>query len=177
MRRSLLVGGIPLFLAGAVALAQGTGELPQQVRRNMEAAMRNLQNQGLASTQATFEESVGKERLERFLEGAVVKLTFHPDQSFTASSLEGGELVAFKLGKQTIELDGEGIHEEQWLSKSGRFKAPKYPQELSMTLRAGATEVAVDCHTRYRKSTEAVTFYVGPLDGLFCLGLSETSEM
>ncbi len=170
-----------LIVSAGPALAQagaaGTGSLGQQTQRAMQSAMDDLYNQGVGiPTSESLEEQVGKEKLDAFLEGAVVKLTFLPDGAYTASAQEGGEILSFKLGREkfTPSLDEEYV--DGWLIREGEFKMPKKAQKLSLDLKAGPTQVTVECHNKYGKTEEPVTFYVGPLDGLFCVGLSEADE-
>ncbi len=114
--------------------------------------------------------------MDAFLAGAVVKLTFLPEGVYKAKAQEGGEIVSFKLGRKTLTPGADEEYDDGWLIREGEFQMPKKAQKLSLNLKAGPNEVTVDCHNRYGKSEEPVTFYVGPLDGLFCVGLTETAE-
>ena len=149
------------------------GDLPQEAKKGMEAAMLNLESQGAMSTRAGLAETVGQAKIDRFLEGAVLKLQLAPDGSYEVSTKPGGELVSFRLGKQTFETPADASMHEQWQVRVGSFEVPKRQQKLKLTMRAGSREVTIDCFNRYRKSKEPVTFYVGPLNGLFCMGLAE----
>jgi hypothetical protein len=40
-------------------------------------------------------------------------------------------------------------------------------------MKAGAREVTVDCSNQFKRAEQPVTYYVGPLDGLFCMGLAD----
>ena len=163
---------VVLLLTAASAYGQ-QDELPQEAQWAIEQSIRTLQNKGLMTTQVLLEESVGEEKVQEFLDGAVVRLILNPGGSFDAYCLEGGEVVSISLGKQRITLADEGSREEAWIRKSGDFMVPKRLQKLSLTLRAGGPEVTVNCYNKYRKSKRVVTYYVGPLDGLFCMGLVE----
>lgn len=181
-RRNTLIL-VVLAAAAAIAgpsFAQGgtdAGGLGQQTQRAMQSAMDDLFNAGMGMpSPESLEEKVGKEKVDAFLAGAVVKLTFMPDGEYKALAQEGGEVVSFKLGKDkfTPSLDEE--YEDGWLIREGEFKMPKRAQKLSLDLKAGLTEVTVECHNKYGKSEEPVTFYVGPLDGLFCVGFTEAVD-
>lgn len=166
--------GCALLLAAIPALAQfDTGGLPQEVQRGMEQAMRDLENKSLGITVEAMAASVGEEELQGFLDGAVVRLVLNPEGNYTAYSLEGGELVSFKLGKQQVSTPAEGELQDRWVKTSGDFEVPKRPQKLSLTMSAGGREVTVDCYNKYGQAEEDVTYYVGPLNGLFCMGLAD----
>lgn len=164
-------------LTGASAFAQGSGSLGQQTQREMRTAMNDLVNQGMGMpSPESLEKRVGKEKVDAFLAGAVVKLTFQPDGVYKAEAMEGGEIVSFKLGKETLTPSLDEEYDDGWLIREGEFSMPKKAQKLSLNLKKGPNEVTVDCHNKYSKSEEPVTFYVGPLDGLFCFGFTETEE-
>lgn len=177
-RLPLLATALVVLLCAGAAHAQfGTGELGQQTRRGMEQAFDNLLNDGLdAPDPKALGEVVGQEKVDAFLAGAVVKLTFMPDGAFKASALEGGEVIFFKLGKAKFTPEEDEEYNEGWLIRNGEFETPKKAQKLSLKLKAGPNEVDVDCHNKYGPSEDPVTFYVGPLDGLFCVGFTESEE-
>jgi hypothetical protein len=150
----------------------GTGEIGQQARRGMEMAMMDLENQSLGITQEAMEESIGQEELQAFLDGAVVRLVLNPDGRFASSSMLGGELISFTVGKETFTTGEEwSLDENEWVQRSGEFKIPKKAQKVSLTVKAGDQEVTAKCFNRYKASDGPITFYLGPLDGYFCLGL------
>lgn len=166
--------------AAAPALAQGgvdAGGLSQQTQRAMQTAMDDLYNLGMGMpTPESLEEKVGKEKVDAFLAGAVVKLTFMPDGAYKAVAQEGGEILSFRLGKKTLTPSLDEEYDSGWLIREGKFEMPKKAQTLALNLKAGPTEVTVECHNKYGKSEEPVTFYVGPLDGLFCVGFTESGK-
>ena len=167
-----------LFLAALLAWvnpvsAQDTGGLPQQVQWGMQQAMRDLENRSLGVTEEAMKEEVGAEVLQEFIDGAVVRLVLSPDGKFSAYTLEGGELVSFELGKQKVEMVGDGDWEDPWVARSGEYEVPKKPQKLSLKLDAQGQEVLVECYNKFGKPEQDVTYYVGPLNGLFCMGLTE----
>jgi hypothetical protein len=176
IRRTLAL--LILALLPAAAMAQfDDGGLGQQTQRAMETAMDDLYNAGLGTpTARTFEEMVGKEKVEAFLHNAVVKLTLMPDGAYQAYALEGGEVISFTLGKDQLTPNPDEEYLDGWLLRRGSFKMPKKGQKLTMLLKAGPTEVSVECHNKFSESKEPVTFYVGPLDGLFCVGFTESEE-
>ena len=177
MRRSLTLAMAGLLLATGSVLAQpGSGGLPQQARRGMEMAMQDLENKSLLVTRERMGEQFGDEEMAAFLDGAVVRLTLHPDGKYEVCSLSGGEVVSFKLGKESVDTRQEGIWENDWLVKTGEYGIAKHSQYLSLIVSAGTQQVAVNCFNQYRKKDGVVTYYVGPLDGLFCLGLAESDE-
>lgn len=167
----LCLGATSVFAQGGIG---GSGELGQQTQRAMQSAMDDLFNVGMGTpTAANLAEKVGQEKLDAFLAAAVVKLTFMPDGGYEAQALEGGEILSFNLGRKKFTPAEDEEYIEGWLIRKGEFEMPKKAQKLSMSLRAGPTEVSVECHNKYGRSEEAVTFYVGPLDGLFCVGFQE----
>lgn len=176
MKKTITVAAVSLLLAVAPSFpqsGQGTGGLPQSVQWGMQQAMRDLENESLGITEEAVAAQVGAEALESFINDAVVRLVLTPEGSFTAYTLEGGELVSFKLGKQAIKLAGEGDWEDPWVSRTGEYEVPKRPQKLSMTLDALGQKVVVDCFNKFGKPEEPVTYYIGPLNGLFCMGLAD----
>jgi len=158
--------------AGAQLLG---GDLPQEAKKGIESAMLRLESQGAMTTRAGLAETVGQEKIDRFLEGAVVKLTLAPDGSYEVMTRPGGDVVSFDLGKQKIQTPSETSSHEEWQIKAGAFDVPKRQQKLKLNMKAGSREVTIDCFNRYRKEKEPVTFYVGPLNGLFCMGLADES--
>lgn len=176
MKRILTIAAVALLVVVGPAFpqaGQGTGGLPQSVQWGMQQAMRDLENESLGITEEAMAAEVGEEVLASFVEGAVVRLVLTPDGRFMAYTLEGGELVSFKLGKQAIQLSGEGDWEDPWVSRTGEYEIPKRPQKLTMILDALGQEVVVDCFNKFGKPEENVTYYIGPLNGLFCLGLTD----
>jgi len=161
-----------LLLAATPALAQDTGTLPQTAQWGMQQALRDLETRSLGITEETMKEEVGAEALQEFIDGAVVRLVLSPSGAFSAYTLEGGDLVSFKLGKQAFEVTGDGDWEDPWVARSGEYAVPKKPQKLSLTLDARGQEVLVECHNKFGKPDQDVTYYVGPLNGLFCMGLT-----
>lgn len=171
--RVLMIVAALIVVTGAAHAQLGQGSLGQQTQRAMQTAMNDLFNDGMeVPTQDSLAEKVGKDKLDAFLENAVVKLRFMPDGGYEALALEGGELLSFKLGKAKFTPAEDEEYTDGWLSRKGEYAIPKKSQKLSLQLRAGPTEVTVDCHNKYSKSEEPVTFYVGPLDGLFCVGFT-----
>ena len=178
MKRVITATTLAIVLAAIPSFAQvgegrGAGGLPQTVQWGMQQAMRDLEAESLGITEETMAEKVGADVLRDFVDGAVLRLVLSPEGRFTAYTLEGGDLVSFKLGKQSIELSGEGEWEDPWVSRSGEYQLPKKPQKLSLNLNAGGQEVEVECYNKFGKREEPVTYYVGPLNGLFCMGLAE----
>lgn len=176
MKRIILATAVALVLTATPSFpqaGQGTGGLPQSVQWGMQQAMRDLENESLGITEETMSEQVGAEVLEKFIDEAVVRLVLSPEGAFTAYTLEGGELISFKLGKQSIELTGEGDWQDPWVSRTGDYEVPKRPQKLSLTLDARGQTIDVECFNKFGKPERDVTYYVGPLNGLFCMGLAD----
>ena len=170
-----------VFIATGTLLAQGgggnSGGLPPAARQSMESAMQRLENAPLMTTREELALSVGADKLEIFLDGAVVSLTLNPGGTYEAMAMDGGDIIGFTVGQQQVALeeDAEEAEREGWYMKSGAYKPPKNkkPQSVSLQVQAGPNQISVDCANPFKKSEEPVTYYVGPLDGLFCLGLSE----
>ncbi len=177
MIRAIAIGAASLILIAGTARAQRSGgDLPQEAQRAMTQGLMDLQNQGALTTHESLAAQVGPEKLKAFLDGAVVRLELHPDGSYDAYCLEGGELVSIRLGKEQISPSSAATREEQWLHSSGELAPPKRAQKLALTMRAGGQKVTVDCFNKYGRSEARVTYYVGPLDGLFCMGLSDEKQ-
>jgi hypothetical protein len=177
MRKSLVLAIAGLMLVAGSALAQpGSGGLPQEARRAMQTAMTDLENKSLLVTRESMGEEFGEDEMAAFLDGAVVRLTLFPDGKYEVCSLSGGEVVSFKLGKESVDTRHEGAWEDEWFKKTGEYGIAKRSQYLSLIISAGPQKVAVNCFNQYRKKDGVVTYYVGPLDGLFCLGLAEQED-
>ena len=164
------------FVSPVSVVAQFGDQLPQEAQKAIEHSILRLESQGAMATRAGLEEALGPRKLSTFLEGAVVKLTLMPDGTFEAQSRDGGSLVSFELGKTVVEPGGDTMSEAGWNRTTGRFEQPKRQQKIALNLQAGPNEVSVDCHNKYRRTDGPVTFFVGPLDGLFCMGLADTGE-
>ncbi len=172
--RSLLVALTIVALPTAAFAQFDDGGLGQQTQRAMESAMDDLFNadQG-PPTAESLQEKVGKEKVDAFIQNAVVKLTFLPEGAYTAEALEGGEVIFFKIGKEKFTPSEDEQYADGWLTRTGEYNQPKKAQKLVLQLKAGPTEVTVNCHNKYSQSEQPITFYVGPLDGLFCVGFTE----
>jgi hypothetical protein len=138
--------------------------------------MRDLESKSLGITEEAMKEEVGAEVLQEFMDGAVVRLVLTPDGKFAAYTLEGGDLTSFKLGKRDFAVVGGGDWEDPWVVRSGEYSVPKKPQKLTLTLDALGKETLVECYNKFGKPEEDVTYYVGPLNGLFCMGLTAEKE-
>lgn len=175
MKRPLLVLTLMLslgFLVQASRAQFGPGGVDAQTRRGMEMAMMDLENQSLGVTEEAMKASIGEAELEAFLAGALVRLELDPDGRFTSYSMLGGELVSFKVGKASFTTGEEWtLDENEWVQRSGEFTVPKKAQKISLTVQSGEQKVTAKCFNKYRASDGPVTFYVGPLEGYFCLGL------
>ena len=131
-------------------------------------AMMDLENQSAGITEEAMKESIGEAELQAFLDGAVVRLDLYPDGRFISSSALGGELVSFKVGKESFTTGEEwSLDEKEWVERSGEFTVPKKAQKISLTVQAGEDEVTAKCFNKYKASDGRVTFYLGPLDGYF----------
>ncbi len=179
--KRLLFGLAVLWMLGSWAqpsLAQiGTGDIGQQARRGMEMAMMDLENQSAGITEEAMKESIGEAELRAFLDGAVVRLELYPDGRFTSSSMLGGELVSFKVGKESFMTGEEwSLDENEWVERSGEFTVPKKAQKISLTVQAGEDEVTAKCFNKYNAADGPITFYLGPLEGYFCMGLLDEGD-
>ena len=116
-------------------------------------------------------ESIGQEKFEAFLAGALVRLVLFPDGQFTAYSKKGGELVSFSLGRKVVSTGEESTtDEDNWVKRSGRFTVPKRPQNVSLSVMTSGQELNADCFNQFGHSEVPTTFHLGVLDGLFLRG-------
>jgi hypothetical protein len=159
----------------AVVTAQvGGAEHCQHTLRMMNSALNELYNESLgALSRESLEAEYGKETVDAFVESAVAKVTLLPDGTYRAQALKGGEVVSVKLGKQRLEPGAELGYDGDWLIREGEFEAPEKARTLSLGLRAGSNAARVSCHRKYGEGEAPVTFYVGALDGLFCIGFDD----
>ncbi|MEM6705600.1 MAG: hypothetical protein AAF690_22980 [Acidobacteriota bacterium] len=165
-----------LGMAGGLLLmmwpSQVTAQLPQEAQWAMESAMTRLESQGSVATKAGLAQIVGQAKIDAFLDGAVARLTLEADGSFRSHVNAGGELLSFKLGKKDVEILEPAAEANGGMESQGIFPMPKKKAKLTLRLRAGSRDVSVECFNPYKKSKESVTYYVGPLNGLFCMGMT-----
>ena len=178
MTKRIALTIVLLLIAASPSFAQrDTGGLPQQVQWGMEHAMRDLEEKSLGITVESMEESVGKEALQDFIDGAVIRLILSPEGQYTSYALEGGDLMSFTLGKKEFAIGSEWESEDDWIKTTGEFSVPKKPQKLALKVSAQGQEISVECYNKYGQTESDVTYYIGPLNGLFCMGLSDTNTL
>lgn len=175
MRKSLIFLAVMVALGTVAAQAQfPDGNTGHPFASAMEESRRRLEDKGGGITQGSMAESIGQEKMDAFLAGALVRLVLFPDGKFTAYSKEGGELVSFSLGRKVVSTGEESTADESnWVKRSGTFKVPKRPQNVSLSVMTRGQELNADCYNQFSPSDVPTTFHLGVLDGLFCVGLVE----
>jgi hypothetical protein len=177
MRKALILLAV-IAAPGSVAVQAQfpDGNTGHPFASAMEESRRRLEDSGDGITQASMAESIGQEKLEAFLAGALVRLVLFPDGQFTAYSKKGGELVSFSLGRKVVSTGEESTtDEDNWVKRSGTFTVPKRPQNVSLSVMTSGQELNADCFNQFGHSEVPTTFHLGVLDGLFCVGLVDDS--
>ena len=68
---------------------------------------------------------------------------------------------------------GSTLDENDWVVRSGEFAVPKRPQSVTLLVKAVDNEFQTKCFNEFTPSDEPVTFHMGLLEGVFCVGLVE----
>ena len=131
----------------------------------------------IASDPAYLESIYPKSMLDTFFSNSVIKVSLYPDGTYAALAQSGGEVTAIKLGKKSLSVDGPAYATDGWGFKAGEYPMPKRAQKLALTFAARGQQMTVECATKFSRSEHAITFYVGPMNGLQCLGLADDSVM
>ena len=151
-----------------------SGEAAHPFAASMEERRRTIVDTERGITQEAMMESIGEEQMKAFLDAALVRLVLSPDGKFTSYTMPGGELVSFKLGRKAISTGKETTQDENdWAVRTGEFAVPKRPQTVTLLVKAGDAELDTQCFNEFEPSGEPVTFHLGLLEGVFCIGLVE----
>jgi len=151
-----------------------SGEAAHPFAASMEERRRTIVDTERGITQEAMMESIGEEQMKAFLDAALVRLVLSPKGKFTSYTMPGGELVSFKLGRKTVSAgNGSTLDENDWVVRSGEFAVPKRPQSVTLLVKAGDNEIQTRCFNEFTPSDEPVTFHMGMLEGVFCVGLVE----
>lgn len=153
------------------------GDLPQEYANDINNKFDLMRLEEMRNDPAVLERFASADQLELFLANAVVKVSFYPDGSYVAYALPGGEIQSIKLGRKSVKPGIETLESGDWLLRPGQFVAPKRSQSVTMRLAAAGTEISVECMNKFESSDETITFYVGPMNGLLCLGLVDEDAL
>lgn len=151
-----------------------TGNTAHPFAASMEERRRTIEDSERGITREEMMESVGEEQMEAFLSAALVRLVLSPEGKFTSYTMPGGELVSFKLGRKVIPAGEDSSPEEDdWVVRTGNFVVPKRPQTVTLSVKAGDREITTQCFNDFGPSEQPMTFHLGLLGGVFCVGLVE----
>lgn len=153
------------------------GDLPQEYGNDISNKFDLMRLEEMLNDPAVLEQFVSAEQLEQFFDNALVRVTFYPGGSYVSYARQGGEVVRIKLGRKDISPAGSTWQSEHWLLRAGDYAAPKRPAALTLTLAARGQQVDVRCLNKLELADQAVTFYVGPLNGLRCLGMVDEEAL
>lgn len=147
------------------------GELGQDYANQISAKFDQMRIDEMRNDPAFLEQHFTKAELDTFFANTVVEVTIYPDGSYIAYTRPGGELVRIEVGRKKF-TPGREIHSSaDWRLEAGELATPRWPQKVSLEMTARGSEVSVDCLNKLERTDQTITFYVGPLGGLQCLGL------
>lgn len=175
MEKSTICLLLLVCLGTSIAGAQvPSGETAHPFAASMEERRRTIVDSERGITEEEMMASIGEEQMEAFLEAALVRLVLSPEGKFTSYTMPGGELVSFKLGRKTVSTGtGTTLDENDWVVRKGEFAVPKRPQSVTLLVKAGDREIQTRCFNEFAPSDQPVTFHMGLLEGVFCVGLVE----
>lgn len=180
MRNTLVVvSALLLFATPSYAQRVGDlmgGDLPPEAKSGIEATINDARNNNFAERAAALANGATDEQLEAFFDGAVARVSLLPDGTWLASAKQGGEIVSVAIGKAEIHPGASRTPVDGWLAQAGNWEGAKRLQAVTMTLAAGGREITVKCLNKYRPSDNTISYWVGPMNGLMCLGLEESAE-
>lgn len=173
---------LALVLAVTPAFAQRAGELfggdmGAHYSNDISAKFDQMTVQDIINNPAYLKSVIPAEQLQAFFEHTVIKVSLYPDGTYAALSKAGGEVVGLKLGKKAVAIAGPLYDSDGWGLKAGEYAVPKRAQKLSLTFAARGNEATVVCATPFSRSDQAITYYVGPMNGLMCLGLADDDSL
>jgi hypothetical protein len=169
-----------LYVSPAFAQQAGDlfgGDLGQNYANNITNKFNQMTVEEIASDPAYLERVYSRPMLDNFFSNTVIKVSLYPDGSYAALAQDGGEVVGIRLGKQKMSVDGPTYATDGWGMRAGEYQIPKRAQKLALTFAARGQEMTVECETRFSRSEHAITFFVGPMNGLQCLGLTDDSVL
>ena len=177
---TILVAALILSVSPAIAQQAGDlfgGDIGQNYANNITNKFNSMTVEDIADDPAYLEKTYSRAALDNFFSNTVIKVSLYPDGSYAALAQSGGEVVGIKLGKQKMAVGGPIYDSEGWGLKAGEYVIPKRAQNLALTFAARGQEMTVECATRFSRSEHAITFFVGPMNGLQCLGLADDSVL
>jgi hypothetical protein len=166
-----------LLLVASSASAQfGGQDLPATAVKGMQANITRHQDMKQMADVADLRDRYGEQELETFVDESMAKLTLYPDGRFAAYAKPGGGFVEFKLGGKKFAVAEQTERDAAWLTTDGQFAVPKRSRSVHLMLQAGGREIPIDCAGMFEPGDEPITFWVGDLRGLNCLGFEGTEN-
>jgi hypothetical protein len=180
-RPTILLAALILAVAPA-AYAQTAsdlfgGDLGPAYGRNIDSQFQRMSVEAIASDPAYLQKIYPAAMLETFFDGTFVKVSLYPDGSYAVLSQPGGDVTAFKVGKTRVTTGGETWDSDGWNLKAGEFAAPKRRSDVTISISASGQQMEVECLTRFERSEHAITFYIGPMNGMQCLGMADDNVL
>jgi hypothetical protein len=179
-RPTILLAALILAVAPAYAQTAGDifgGDLGPQYSRNIDSQFQRMTVEAIASDPAYLQKIYPTAMLERFFEGTFVKVSLYPDGSYAVLSQPGGDVTGFKVGKSHVKTSSQTWDSDGWNLKAGEFAAPKRRSEVTISISARGQQMDVECKTRFERSEHAITFYIGPMNGMQCLGMADDNVL
>ncbi len=179
-RPTILLAALILTVAPAYAQTAADlfgGDLPQEYGRDIAGKFNQMTVDAIAANPAYLESIYPASMLKAFFDGTFVKVSLYPDGSYAVLSQPGGEVTGFKVGKTKVQTGGQTWISEGWNLKAGEYAAPKRRSTVTISISAGGQQMEVECKSRFERSEHAITYYIGPLNGMQCLGLADDTVL
>ena len=181
MRQYLVLAAVLLIAVSPVAAQRASdvfgGDLPQEYGNDINNKFDLMRVDEMLNDPAMLEQFYSAEQLATFFEQAVVKISFYPDGSYVAYARQGGDLTGLKLGRKKVALENNAWESGAWRLRAGQFTQSKRATPVTLRLAAAGNEASVECMNKLQHSDETVTFYVGPMNGLRCVGLVDDEAL
>jgi hypothetical protein len=177
---TILLAALILTVAPAYAQTAGDifgGDVGPHYGRNIDSQFNRLTIDAIANDPAYLESIYPASMLKAFFDGTFVKVSLYPDGSYAVLSQPGGEVTGFKVGKVKVQTGGQTWISDGWNLKAGEFATPKRRSAVTINISARGQQMEVECKTRFERSDHAITYFIGPMNGMQCLGLTDDTVL
>lgn len=168
--------GALLFIPSSASAQFGGQDLPAVAVKGMQANITRHQDMKQMADVSELRDRYEEAELAAFVDESMAKLTLYPDGRFAAFAKPGGGFVEFKLGGKKFAVAEQTQRDAAWLTIAGEFEVPKRSRPVQLKLQAGGRDIPLDCAGMFEPGDGPVTFWVGDLRGLNCLGFEGTAN-